>query len=208
MNKTAGIVVGLTLTAVAAAAVMLWPAAPANPTDAVDRSANAESPASAGGIFDTDADPVMAAVAQVSGDNPMAGIMALRNLSGAVPPNVEAILWLGKFSIQSQQLDKARERFAEVLVHEPGHLEATWELAMLDMEQGQLDQAVVGFETCFDADEAYANGLFFAGRCYRMMGNNAGAVASFKQYLAFAPDTIVANKVAEYIQELEAEING
>ena len=80
MNKTAGIVVGLTITAVAAAAVMLWPAAPANPTAAVDRSANAESPASAGGIFDTDADPVMAAVAQVSGDNPMAGIMALRCL--------------------------------------------------------------------------------------------------------------------------------
>lgn len=208
MNKPAGIAAGIAIGAALVAGLMLWPSSEPAVSETGQADENLASTDPASGIFDGEVDPVMQAVAQVSGDNPMAGIMALRNLASAEPPNVEAVLWLGKFSVQSQQLDKARERFAQVLTLEPGHLEATWELAMLDMEEGVFDRAVVGFETCYDADEAYANGLFFAGRCYRMMGNLRGASESFKQYLAYAPDTIVSSKVSEYIQELEAEING
>lgn len=208
MNKPAGIAAGIAIGAALVAGLMLWPSSEPVGSDNTASETPAANSDVATGIFDGEVDPVMQAVAQVSGDNPMAGIMALRNLASAEPPNVEAVLWLGKFSVQSQQLDKARERFAEVLVLEPGHLEATWELAMLDMEEGAYDRAVVGFESCYDADEAYANGLFFAGRCYRMMGNLRGASESFKQYLAYAPDTIVSSKVSEYIQELEAELNG
>lgn len=208
MNKPAGIAAGIAIGAALVAGLMLWPSSEPVGAERVAESDPSTEDAATSGIFDGEVDPVMQAVAQVSGDNPMAGIMALRNLASAEPPNVEAVLWLGKFSVQSQQLDKARERFAEVLTLEPGHLEATWELAMLDMEEGAFDRAVVGFETCYDADQAYANGLFFAGRCYRMMGNLRGAAESFKQYLAYAPDTIVSSKVSEYIQELEAELNG
>ena len=72
----------------------------------------------------------------------MEGILALRALAESDPPNVDAVVWLGIFGIQSGQLDKARERFSEALTLEPGHLEATWQLAMLDMEEGAYDRAL------------------------------------------------------------------
>lgn len=149
------------------------------------------------------ADPVDRAVALVNGDNPMAGIQALRDLANAEPPNVDAIVWLGIFSIQSGQKDKAREHFARVLTLEPSHTEATWQLALLDMEEGRYDAAVVGFEACMAADSSYANGLFFTARCYEAMGNTEGALNRFREYLPYAPDTAVAARVREMIARLE-----
>ena len=209
MNKSASIVGGIAVVSAVAMAFMLFSDDAAEmPLDSSDVTRQSEESVPTSGIFEEDLDPVEQAILQVSGENPMEGILALRTLANAEPPNVDAILWLGKFSIQSGQMDKARERFDSVLELQPDHLEATWELAMLDMEEGQLDRAVAGFETCYGADEAYANGMFFAGRCYRMMGNTRGAAESCKQYLAFAPDSIVYSKVYEYITELEAELNG
>jgi tetratricopeptide (TPR) repeat protein len=148
-------------------------------------------------------DPVEAAVQKVSGENPMEGILALRALAESDPPNVDAVVWLGIFGIQSGQLDKARERFSEALTLEPGHLEATWQLAMLDMEEGAYDRAVVGFETVMGEDSTYANGLFFTARCYEAMGKTEAALIRYNEYLPYAPDTVVANRVQDFITRLE-----
>ncbi len=154
------------------------------------------------------ADPVDRAVALVNGENPMAGIQALRELASADPPNVDAVVWLGIFSIQSGQKDKAREHFARVLTLEPAHIEATWQLALLDMEDGRYDAAVVGFEACMSADSSYANGLFFTARCYEAMGNTKGALNRYREYLPYAPDTAVVAKVQEMIARLESGAAG
>ena len=148
-------------------------------------------------------DPVEAAVQKVSGENPMEGILALRALAESDPPNVDAVVWLGIFGIQSGQLDKARERFSEALTLEPGHLEATWQLAMLDMEEGAYDRAVIGFETVMGEDSTYANGLFFTARCYEAMGKTEAALIRYNEYLPYAPDTVVANRVQDFITRLE-----
>ena len=127
----------------------------------------------------------------------------LRALAESDPPNVDAVVWLGIFGIQSGQLDKARERFSEALTLEPGHLEATWQLAMLDMEEGAYDRAVVGFETVMGEDSTYANGLFFTARCYEAMGKTEAALIRYNEYLPYAPDTVVANRVQDFITRLE-----
>lgn len=175
------------------AAVLLLPRKPGS-------SVEAEVPAA----DSLPADPVDRAVALVNGENPMAGIQALRDLAAADPPNVDAVVWLGIFSIQSGQKDKAREHFARVLTLEPAHTEATWQLALLDMEEGRYDAAVVGFEACMAADSSYANGLFFTARCYEAMGNTEGALNRFREYLPYAPDTAVAGRVREMIARLES----
>ena len=154
-------------------------------------------------LEDIGTDPVDVAVAKVSGENPMEGILALRALAESDPPNVDAVVWLGIFGIQSGQLDKARERFSEALTLEPGHLEATWQLAMLDMEEGAYDRAVVGFETVMGEDSTYANGLFFTARCYEAMGKTEAALIRYNEYLPYAPDTVVANRVQDFITRLE-----
>ena len=56
-------------------------------------------------------DPVASAVEKVQGANPMEGILELKALAESDPPNVDAVIELGRFSIQSGQLDKAKERF-------------------------------------------------------------------------------------------------
>ena len=193
MNRQTGI--GLTISVgVALVAIVLW--LPRKSADAEQLTALPTEAAA------TD-DPVEAAVQKVSGENPMEGILALRALAESDPPNVDAVVWLGIFGIQSGQLDKARERFSEALTLEPGHLEATWQLAMLDMEEGAYDRAVVGFETVMGEDSTYANGLFFTARCYEAMGKTEAALFRYNEYLPYAPDTVVANRVQDFITRLE-----
>jgi cytochrome c-type biogenesis protein CcmH/NrfG len=55
------------------------------------------------------------AVALVNGEDPMRGIMALREILQEDPDNVEAHWHLGLFSVQSGQYDKALERFKRVV---------------------------------------------------------------------------------------------
>lgn len=193
MNRQTGI--GLTIAVgVALVAIVLW-----LPRKSADAEQLTALPTEA---VATD-DPVEAAVQKVSGENPMEGILALRALAESDPPNVDAVVWLGIFGIQSGQLDKARERFSEALALEPGHLEATWQLAMLDMEEGAYDRAVVGFETVMGEDSTYANGLFFTARCYEAMGKTEAALIRYNEYLPYAPDTVVANRVQDFITRLE-----
>lgn len=193
MNRQTGI--GLTIAVgVSLVAIVLW-----LPRKSADAEQLTALPTEA---VATD-DPVEAAVQKVSGENPMEGILALRALAESDPPNVDAVVWLGIFGIQSGQLDKARERFSEALTLEPGHLEATWQLAMLDMEEGAYDRAVVGFETVMGEDSTYANGLFFTARCYEAMGKTEAALIRYNEYLPYAPDTVVANRVQDFITRLE-----
>lgn len=193
MNRQTGI--GLTIAVgVALVATVLW-----LPRKSADAEKLTQLPADASAVDD----PVEAAVQKVSGENPMEGILALRALAESDPPNVDAVVWLGIFGIQSGQLDKARERFSEALTLEPGHLEATWQLAMLDMEEGAYDRAVIGFETVMGEDSTYANGLFFTARCYEAMGKTEAALIRYNEYLPYAPDTVVANRVQDFITRLE-----
>ena len=150
------------------------------------------------------ADPVDLAVEKVSGPNPMEGILALRALAEGDEPNVDAVVWLGIFGVQSGQFDKARERFSEALSLEPSHSEATWQLAMLDMEEGAYDRAVVGFETVMDQDSSYANGLFFTARCYEAMGKLDAARIRYQEYLPYAPDTVIEQRVLDFITRLDS----
>lgn len=141
-----------------------------------------------------------------SGGAPMEGILKLKELADREEePNVRANHMLARFSIQSGQMEKARERFVRVLELEPDHLEATWDFAMLNMQMGALEDAVEGFSRCVDKDETMANGYFFMGQCQEAMDMKEEALKSYRLYLPFAPDTVVSNSVQEFINRLEVE---
>jgi tetratricopeptide (TPR) repeat protein len=154
-------------------------------------------------LEDIGKDPVDIAIAKVNGDNPMEGILDLRALAEETPPNLDAVLWLGRFSIQSGQLDKARERFNQVIEAAPDRVEAYWERAMLDMEEGYLEDAVQGFDLCISAHEMYVNGRFFKARCLEAMGQIDQALTEYKSYLPLSPDTAVSRSVEGIIERLE-----
>jgi predicted Zn-dependent protease len=153
----------------------------------------------------TDADVIIDNAVDIinSGQAPMEGILALKELADADEPNLRANMLLGKFSVQSGQAEKARERFLKVLELEPNHLEATWDFAMLNMKMGALEDAVEGFKICVAKDETLANGYFFMAQCFEAMENNAEALKAYKTYLPLAPDTVVSKSVEDFINRLE-----
>jgi tetratricopeptide (TPR) repeat protein len=184
----------------ALAAGIVW--MPRIPASASTSHAHVEGVA----LEDIGTDPVDLAIAKVNGDNPMEGILELRALADQTPPNLDAVLWLGRFSVQSGQMDKARERFEQVIAAAPDRVEAYWERAMLDMEEGFLEDAVQGFDLCISADEMYVNGRFFKARCLEAMGQVDQALTEYKSYLPLSPDTAVSRSVEGIIERLEAGV--
>ena len=196
MNRKAGQILTVVL-GIGLIGFILWMPRKSEPQNDVLTTAVAGEAAST-------TDHVDLAVEKVSGPNPMEGILALRELAEQEEPNVDAVVWLGIFGVQSGQLDKARERFSEAITLEPSHSEATWQLALLDMEEGAYDRAVVGFELVMDQDSSYANGLFFTARCYEAMGKPDAARIRYEEYLPYAPDTVIEQRVLDFINRLDS----
>ncbi|PCJ80698.1 MAG: hypothetical protein COA49_07655 [Bacteroidetes bacterium] len=141
------------------------------------------------------------------GGPPMRGIQALIALAEAEKPNVKAILWLGRFGVQSGQLDKAHKRFTDVLDLEPNHKEATWDLAMLDMEMGNYDEAVKGFRIHADLKPEDEKAHFFIGSCLESMDEKVEALEQYRIFLSLTSDSVLTEKVEGIINRLEVGIN-
>lgn len=148
-------------------------------------------------------DPVQAAIDQVNGPNPMLGILALKALAEAEPPNVDAVIELGRFSIQSGQFDKARERFAQAIDLAPERSEPLIQLGMLELDGGAPAEALIHFERALVVDSAAHNAWFFQAQCHERLGNPGLALASYKRFLPLSPDTVIEEAVKQRIVLLE-----
>jgi outer membrane protein len=84
---------------------------------------------------------VRLALTYVVTDNPMQGIMLLRQVLEREPNNVEALYHMGILSFQSNQHDKAIERFEHLLKLQPQHKEGHFYLAMSYLELGKKAKA-------------------------------------------------------------------
>ena len=77
--------------------------------------------------------------------NPMAGISLLREVVAVEPKNVEANKTLGAFSMQSQQFDKAIERFKTVIEVQPD-AETYFYLAAAYVKIGLKNEAIAAYQ--------------------------------------------------------------
>ncbi len=80
-----------------------------------------------------------------SGQNPMAGITQLKKIVEKNPENVKALLFLGKFSIESRQYAKAIKWFNKVLQLEADNSDALVESAFAYERSGMPAKAVKTF---------------------------------------------------------------
>jgi lipopolysaccharide biosynthesis regulator YciM len=102
------------------------------------------------------------AVALVQGEDPMRGIMMLREVLQEDPDNVEAHWHLGLFSIQSGQYDKALERFKKVRdLDEEAFPDVWFYLGRTYATLDSIDQAIACFEKyrTLTTDTAIINGM-------------------------------------------------
>jgi Tfp pilus assembly protein PilF len=83
-----------------------------------------------------------------SGAEPMKGIEILKEIVDKNPNNVEALILLGRFSLQSGQYDKAKERLEKALAVAPNNVEAAYFLAFTEAELGNKASALELIEFC------------------------------------------------------------
>lgn len=144
-------------------------------------------------------DPVASAVEKVQGANPMEGILELKALAESDPPNVDAVIELGRFSIQSGQLDKAKERFVQAIDLAPDRAEPIVQLGMLELDGGNPAEALIHFERAVLVDSTAHNAWFFQAQCHERLGNPGLALAGYQRFLPLSPDTIIEQAVRQRI---------
>jgi tetratricopeptide (TPR) repeat protein len=196
--RTQGVRIAVVLAALAlVVGIMAFPRQPASVKDTIVRT-----PLSA-------AERELEAAVQMvqSGQSPMEGILKIRALVEADSTFEEAHLWLGAFSLQSGQRDKAVERFETVIRLNPANPEPHWQLAMMAIDEQEYRSAIPYLMQSVALDSAYVNGLFFAARCNEEIGEKEEALRLYRQYLPYATDTVVNQRVNEFIALLETEIN-
>lgn len=89
------------------------------------------------------------AVCIIQGDNDvMKGVGMLKDVVATDSNNVQAIFTLGMLSIQSNQFDKAQERFEKLIKLEPFNAEYYFYLAEVYAKSGNTQQAIKTYETC------------------------------------------------------------
>lgn len=85
--------------------------------------------------------------AGILGEMPMKGIGILKEVLNKDPKNINALTNLGYFAIQSGQLDKAIERFNQVLSIEPENAEAYLYLTDAYLSKGDEEKGLETLET-------------------------------------------------------------
>lgn len=156
--------------------------------------------------IDKDSIRLMQAVELVNGPNPMEGITILRELIAKDSTNVDAQYWLGVFSVKSGQYDKAIERFNRVIAYNPNYMAAYIDMGGLYMEMDSAEKALYFFNEGIRIDSTNNYALLFAAQTQEQLGLYASAKKNYEQLLRHNSDTIVANRVKEFIKKIETNL--
>ena len=81
-------------------------------------------------------------------DNPMKGILMLRDMNQSDPENVPVIMQLARLSLQTGQLDKAVDRLLKVTQLRPTFKDAHCMLAEVYRRKGEMSEAEAAQEKC------------------------------------------------------------
>lgn len=110
------------------------------------------------------------AMTYVTGQEPMRGIMMLREVLDSDPGNEMAIYNLGILAITSGQLDKAIERFDELLALNPENPEANFYMGYCLFESGRKEQSRYYFNKLIEINDT--GDLAIASKDYLKNINN------------------------------------
>lgn len=157
--------------------------------------------------IDKDSLKLMQAIELVNGPNPMEGITILREIVADDQDNVDAHYWLGVFSVKSGQYDKAIERFNKVMTIEPNYLAAYIDMGGLYMEMDSAQKALYYFNEGVRIDSTNNYALLFTAQTQEKLGMMAEAKKNYEQLLRHNSDTIVANRVKDFINKIETKLN-
>jgi len=146
------------------------------------------------------------AVLKVEGTNPMEGILELRQLAEEFPEFADARLYLGLFSLQSGQTEKASEHFNKVLEIDPSNAEAHWQLGYMYFGLADAPKAVHHLSEVLRLDHHdYFAAHFFLGQALEEIGDTANAMKNYSEVLTHTDDSTVVAAVRERMEKINRE---
>lgn len=157
--------------------------------------------------IDADSLKLMQAIELVNGPNPMEGISILREILSKDSMNVDANYWLGVFSVQSGQFDKAISRFNKVLSVKPDYLAAHIDMGSMYMQMDSASKALECFQKGAAIDSTNNFALLFSAQAQEKLGMYQEAKANYERLLRHNSDTVVVKRVKEFINNLETKLN-
>jgi tetratricopeptide (TPR) repeat protein len=95
-----------------------------------------------------DAQTAMAAIIVQIDQDVMKGVGLLKDVVAKDSNNVQAIFTLGMLSIQSNQFEKAKERFEKLITLQPFNPEYYFYLGEVYAKSGETEKAIKTYETC------------------------------------------------------------
>lgn len=95
-----------------------------------------------------DAQTAMAAIIVQVDQDVMKGVGLLKDVVAKDSNNIQAIFTLGMLSIQSNQFEKAQERFEKLITLQPFNPEYYFYLGEVYAKSGQTEKAIKTYETC------------------------------------------------------------
>ena len=136
------------------------------------------------------------------GEAPMQGILRLRDYADSHPESAQAQFYLGKFAVQSGQMDKATQRFQNVVDIDPERAEVWFELSGLYLSQRPFDQSLECAKKAREVNPELNDALFFEAAALEHLGDTVQALVVYEEFLPLAGDPQVKGAVEAAIKKL------
>ena len=119
------------------------------------------------------------------------------------PSEVDAALKAAHTSLDAGDLQAAWDKYHQILMTDPRHVEALTHLGNILMRGNQLDEAIRLYDRALGFDANYAHALFDKGQALKEKGDAKGAAEAWKRFLTLVPaDSDDAKKVKGWLAEL------
>ena len=119
------------------------------------------------------------------------------------PSEVDAALKAAHASLDAGDVQAAWDKYHQILMTNPRHVEALTHLGNILMRSNQLDEAIRLYDRALGFDANYAHALFDKGQALKEKGDAKGAAEAWKRFLTLVPaDSDDAKKVKGWLAEL------
>lgn len=108
------------------------------------------------------------------------------------PENTDGLYLRAFIYLNTSRKDKAMSDYTALLKINPRHEGALTNRALLNMEMEKYDLALEDLNTRVEMDKKSWQALFDRGYCKGLKGDNAGAIADFKNVILLNPDYAAA----------------
>lgn len=155
---------------------------------------------------DPDSLKLIQAIDLVNGSDPMQGITMLREIVAKDSLNLSAQYYLGLFSVQSGQMDKAIKRFKTVVAIDSTFAPAYAELGGAYLKMDSLGMALKQFTACLKQDPENLDALFFSAQIYEKQEKWEEALTNYKRLLELNTDSVVDQRVREFADRIDKKL--